>query len=278
MPKVRKLLNFSEGATEVKIKRALKGMPYRVLPAVSLSETLEIDRNLLSPEQFDYALKTSFDIVVIHEDTTPIFAVEYDGPVHSRNRKIKNDRLKAEICEICEFPLLRIDDNLLHANILGQDLIDWLVNLYFLCEEFYAMQERGEISQEEPWYFGSLIDYNPFVKFRGAVHIWHQKGFVYDPLPHHMIIKTEDNCYYAISAFEVKKGHWVIGETKCRASLFPAITSSELSEELSMVAAFIKIKQFIEGHSIKTISTDELKVRLAELRPKMVLCGGRAIP
>jgi len=277
MAKVKQVLNISEKSLEIKLNKALIGSNRRVFPSVALGNVLDIKRTELQKAEFDLALKTSFDFIITDSDTTPLFAIEFDGPVHQRGIKQQIDRTKNSICEKYGFPILRIDHDLLNAQIENVDLVEWLVELHFIYDEFCKKQERGEIPADEPFYFGLIIDFDPFIKYRANIQRWAKEGLIKSGIPYNIITAPGDNYYYSLTAIEFMDDLWIYGEAKCRIFLFPAISPAELSEELSIIAVANNIRKRLFGMDTEFLTTEDLLKRRKRLEAQVVRESGRKI-
>ena len=117
-----------------------------VFTKVRIADALSINRSGLPDPLWRYALQAHFDLLLA--DTTssiPHFPVEFDGPSHTTDPDtMRRDAMKNMICEQLCLPLLRVDAGYLRT--VGRfTLIGWLVELWFVYEEFSAMQDRGDI-------------------------------------------------------------------------------------------------------------------------------------
>ena len=83
-----------------------------------------------------YALKSHFDFVVT-EDEIPIFAVEFDGPMHAQDRQRRRDMQKFKLCRRFEFPMLRITAEYLPPHLYrGYDMLTWCIESWFHLPAF----------------------------------------------------------------------------------------------------------------------------------------------
>jgi hypothetical protein len=163
----RPILNRSENATESALWGAAEKNGARVFTKVRIADALSINQSGLPDQLWRYALQGHFDFLLADTTTSiPHFAVEFDGPSHAQNPDtIRRDEMKNLICERLGLPLLRVDAGYLRT--VGRfTLVGWLAELWFLNEEFYAMQERGEIPYDEPFTYFSLFEPGPDGRLR----------------------------------------------------------------------------------------------------------------
>jgi len=264
------LLNYSEKSLEIRIKKVLLDSNRRIFSSVAMGDVLDLKRTDLLKEEFDLALKTSFDFIITDSDTTPLLAIEFDGPIHQKSTKRLIDKTKNSICEKYNFPILRIDFDLLNTKIGNYDIVEWLVEIHLIYDEFCKLQELGKISPDEPFYFGSLINFDPFIKSRAQIQHMAQQGIIKSRMPYSIISAPGNNYYCACTAIEITDNCWIYGEAKCRIFLFPAISPSELSEELSFVAAADSLEKRIFGMDTDILTTEELLQKRKQLETIIV--------
>ena len=144
------LVNEYEEATDAALQDAASRSGARVMPKVRVADALNIENSGITSAEYRYALKSHFDFVVARENEPPAFAVEFDGPNHDRDvTAIMNDNLKQSVCKKLGMPLLRVDAGYLRR--IGRfTLVGWLAEIWFLSEDVYAAQERGEVPPYEP--------------------------------------------------------------------------------------------------------------------------------
>lgn len=132
-----------------------------VFPKVRLADVFNVKFGSTEKNLFNYALKSHFDFIVYDKEFMPLFAVEVDGKYHFKDkRQIKNDKIKDDLCEKYMLPLLRINSNYLVEKFRNTCLLDWLVDIWFLREAFFAAQDNGIVPEDEifdpysVWYDG----------------------------------------------------------------------------------------------------------------------------
>ena len=181
----RVLVNKYEEETDTALKKAAARSNALVFSKVGIKDILDIDkgRALLTKEEYSYAFKAHFDFVVTRADTSPVFAVEYDGSMHYDDpATIERDKKKNAICQKLGMPLLRIDSQYLRR-IGNFSLIGWLTELWFIYEGWVEAQERVVVPYDEPFLYFLVLGYDPFASF----HIFIQRLFkgkrILDPAP-----------------------------------------------------------------------------------------------
>jgi hypothetical protein len=77
---------------------------------------------------FAFGLKAHFDFTVTRRDTTPLFAVEFDGPLHKSSKdQIQRDKKKDTIANKTNFPILHINSRYIDKSYRGLDLLPILL-------------------------------------------------------------------------------------------------------------------------------------------------------
>ena len=107
---VRKpLFNIWEKKAYNLLKSKLSEEYFIIFPKVPVKDTIFLNLSL-SEDLYKYYLMTHFDFVIYDRDSyMPLFAIEDDGLHHRKTDKvISNDSKKNTICEMVNFPLIRI--------------------------------------------------------------------------------------------------------------------------------------------------------------------------
>jgi uncharacterized protein DUF2726 len=267
------ILNRSETATESALREAAEKNGARVFTKVRIADALSIDRSGLPDQVWRYALQAHFDFLLA--DTTssiPYFAIEFDGPSHTRNPDTaRRDAMKNLICERLWLPLLRVDAGYLQT--VGRfTLVGWLVELWFLYEEFCAMQDRGEIPYDEPFMYFSIFEPAPDGRLGRSYGLsdparyllwqaWVQ-GMCTQHAPEQLSTWDDQDGYSAAYALlPLTSGGTLVGSARCRSFRFPPVGPQELAGELAVVDLKDKLRRYRQGALRPTGAT-----ALAELR------------
>jgi hypothetical protein len=98
-----------------------------------IADVLVIDRSGISNEEYSYALKAHFDVLVVQADGgLPVLAVEFDGRGHDAN----NDHLKNRLCDHFGFPLVRIGMEHINNKNFQDTALHFLIRQWFLVDGF----------------------------------------------------------------------------------------------------------------------------------------------
>ena len=109
MANTKSILNKSELSVFNEIEETLKNSGLYVIPQQPLRSVIDIDNLLLSKKEKETAKHAVFDFVITDKKTTPLFAIEFDGPDHFKYGKTHEaDLRKISICDKADLPLLRI--------------------------------------------------------------------------------------------------------------------------------------------------------------------------
>src|SRR5262249_36754959 len=131
------------------LDRVLRGTAFRVFGQVRLADVLEPESgDELLPGDQRFLLMSHFDFVVVDRRTQlPVFAVEFDGPLHELSPQELRDIRKNRLCAAVDFPLLRIG----YATL---ERYEQLSVLEFMLQRFVAWQ-REHVAIKE-WIDDSL--------------------------------------------------------------------------------------------------------------------------
>src|SRR5215470_6727338 len=141
--RIKPLVGGMERKTLDVLDRVLRGTAFRVCPKMRLADVLEPESgDVLLPGEQRFRLMSHFDFVVGDRRTQqPVFAVEFDGPLHGFPPQEFRDIRKNRLCAAAEFPLLRIGCATLER-------YEQLSVLEFMLQRFVAWQrEHGEIQE-----------------------------------------------------------------------------------------------------------------------------------
>lgn len=296
-------VNQYESLTHTILEKVASRYQARIFSKVRVADVLNMQKGTLPDEEFYYGLKAHFDFVVAEgtEQALPLFAVELDGKQHYSNSKaIERDRLKNNICERLNMPILRIDTEYINREIQGFTLLSWLTELWFLQKGFYEAQERGEIPFDEDFYYASLFDFGywekgkfnkiPFDSINEEhVELFHTKGIsmkasydlssearIYITALHHkglcsdispktLYASMPENYVVAVSVICVAEEKYMIGEARCRLFKFPPILTHQLAKDLSVAELGRKLRLYMKGkHEIYSPKQAKLKIKYIE--------------
>lgn len=266
MRELKKILNFSEALTDRRLQEAAARNGARVFAKVRVGDVLPIENSGLPESLFGYALRAHFDFIVANDDHTPLFAVEFDGPLHEGVEASERDEQKGALCERFGLPILRINSRYLDARYRGMDLLTWTVEHWFASEQIAAVQASGALPQDE--YFDPALMVS-IPGLSGTFPLWlsrepllflqalHREGKTVDRVPAEWIGLDERGNARAVGAFRLTESDGVLVRTAMRAQQFPISPSDFLSEVIVFdVAEGVRRTLGGEQHPVPTTDID----------------------
>src|SRR6476661_9207133 len=88
MSNLKKLMNSYEAVTDTLLNKVATEYRARVFAKIRIADVVPITSSGLPNDQYRYALMAHFDFVVTDKTTEPLFAVEFDGPLHEQDAKV----------------------------------------------------------------------------------------------------------------------------------------------------------------------------------------------
>lgn len=282
--KFKKILNYPETITHTKLKESCEKYESEVYTKIRIADILPIENSGIDHVLYRYALQAHFDFVITNINKEPLFAVEYDGPIHYEDRQVERDNKKRQICEIFNFPLLRVNGEYLVKKYRGFDLLSWLIEVWFFREVFINAQENGSIPDDE------LFDPHLLFKLpgrKGIFPLWlsleiltqiqelaKAKKIKY-PFPNGEWIGIDDHGnYHGIIWLWIDEEMGISAQSAMRSQNFP-IVESDLLTEILVFLLYEELSQVLSGKikatPIKKIVnkvdafTNKFKVRMSLL-------------
>ena len=256
------LVNKYEEETDAALKDAAARSNAVVFSKVGIKDILDIEKGktLLTKEEYSYAFKAHFDFVVTRADSSPVFAVEYDGSMHYDDpATIERDKKKNEICQKLGMPLFRIDSQYL-KRIGNFSLIGWLTELWFIYEGWAEAQEKGLVPYDEPFLYFLVLGYDLFASSRIFIQRLYEEKRILDPTPKVATAIDDQGYARAIAWVQVRDDLTVLGHARCLFFMthpIPSVGAHSLSEELAVVDAAEKLKRYFRG-TYQPLKNEEL--------------------
>lgn len=238
----KKILNRSEDITHTMLKTVCEKYDAAVFAKVRVADVLPIEQKAIGYELSQFALQAHFDFVVSSAKYDPFFAVEFDGPSHKTDRQIERDNKKNRICEIFQFPLVRINPKYLYNKYRDINLLSWFIEVWFTRQQFFDAQNNGDIPEEEmfdPQMIVSLPDKKGLFPLWLSLDVLSQirklaeaKKIKY-PLPTGEWIGIDDSGnYHGIMWLWIDEDIGVCAQSAMRAQNFPVVETDILGEIL----------------------------------------------
>jgi hypothetical protein len=281
----KRLLNKSEERTYSEITSVEHIKESDVFSKIRIADVLRIENSGVTADLYSYALKAHFDFVIADKNLEPIFAIEFDGPSHIEPEQIQRDQKKIALCELFDFPILRINDRYLERSYRVQmSLLRWIIDVYFLQEGFHELQEKGHIPLDEIFDPAWVItnsnsmdkkDWWPYqigIEARLRLQDYHKKGLIHDPTPNGAIGYSKDGVMKGFEFIRVSEDVCVYIESGMRNYKFP-ILLSDLFDELLIITLEQKVKKYIHDKSGSiTLAEAQDKARLFAQNNKLGSC------
>ena len=233
------LLNKYEELTYSSLSEVSQQNGAHVFAKVRLADVFPITGSGLSDADYSFALKSHFDFIVTDRAYNPLFAVEFDGPLHRDQRQKERDHRKDSLSDRFHFPLLRINSNYIDRQFRGLDLLTYFVEVWFMSVAFDEAQARGDVPYDE-FFDPALIIMDPNRKERWPywlsvdLQIRLQKlaesGRIHDYIPSHWIGTDREGTYRCLAWLDFTADSYIIVETGMRAQRFPVVIPDILSQ------------------------------------------------
>lgn len=293
------IVNDYEESTELALNRVAKKQNARVFSKIRVADAIDINDSGLSNEVYSYALKAHFDFVFTDSSSIALFAVEFDENHHFTDPKtIHRDKLKKRVCENLGLPLLRIDKAYLSRVGQFATVLDWLIEMWFMEQEWMRKQMLGEIPWENEFFpssvfqFGYIEDgrftpmnqdefsidqfidlknsgkqfvtraYDPFMHYSAYVNQLSQKQ--YCSFPKVETVENDDFTYgTALIWVKLASEQYVYGQARCLLTNFIS-TGFEMAWQLAMVELALKLAQQQKGidHSCNLAELEFTRTKL----------------
>jgi Protein of unknown function (DUF2726) len=144
-------LNKSEEVAFRELVSIANDNEFRVFAKTRLSDVLDKGSSHLTNREFEFYTKSHFDFILTDKSNRLVFAVEFDGPMHTDEKQAQRDRIKNDFCKDAGLGLLRINDRHLSEYYRGMTLLRWIVEVLELQKWFNKAQTEGSIPLDEPF-------------------------------------------------------------------------------------------------------------------------------
>jgi hypothetical protein len=258
------LLNGGEMRVHRALREALDSHSLHLDAKVRAASILPIDGSGISDDDFSYALRSEFDFGVSKgPNRTPEFVVEFDGARHLCDPEtLVRDRRKERLCSHFDLPLLRIGIEALDRP-RKETILAWLINVYYLAEEFDRLQARGVIAPDEPFMYFSIFDATPDGRLGPSMALDEQArllmfeaardGLARTHVPEEVTLDAyapgeRPELIESYALFELDENRFVIGHASLRNfDHFGGVTASELASDLAGADAGKHLELFRRG-------------------------------
>ncbi len=234
---MKSLFNKYEELTYSKLTEVCEQNGAHVFAKVRVADVCPIEGSGISDGDYSFALKAHFDFVITNHGYIPLFAVEFDGPLHRAKRQKDRDCRKDSLCDRFDFPLLRINSNYIDRQFRGLDLLTYFVEVWFMRVAFDEAQTQGHVPNDEgfdPSFIvsdGRRKEHWPYwISFDLQVRLQNlaKTGKIHDYIPCHWIGCDSASNYRCLAWLHTGADSYIIVETGMREQQFPVIVSDIL--------------------------------------------------
>ena len=281
--KLKKVLNFYEEATNVRLKTVCDAYGARVYAKLRLADIFPIEGSGITDRQYRFALQAHLDFVVANEQNQPLFAVEFDGPSHKSTGQKERDAMKNGLCQKFALPMLRVNAKYLVPKYRGMDLLSWFIKVWFLQEDFYKAQEDGSIPEDEIFDPGLILAHSVshLQSGKGLFPYWlsrplqaqiqrlHEAGKCVDRTPNHIIGQDDKGDYHALCWLRMTEEEVVLAETGMRRQGFP-IHLCDILWQIAVYELYEELKRFLRAEAAAH-DLEHVRTRVAEYRESYLI-------
>lgn len=276
---VKRILNFHEEVTHLKLREVCEAYAAHVFAKVRVADVLPIENSGLDDASYRYALQSHFDFIVADEKHSPLFAVEFDGPSHKEMLQRERDSRKNLLCDRFAFPLLRINSRYLDRKYRDMDILTWFVHVWFASKWFEEAQDNGQVAHDEPFMPMAFVSLPGTEKryplwlsavVRGKIQKLHLAGRILDMCPSHVIGVDEGGNYHALAFLRIDDATGVMAETGMRSQRFP-VSASEALDEIVTNQVFTNLEYSLENPEYAVPAAD-IEGRIKEFCAAYKMC------
>jgi hypothetical protein len=252
---LKKILDFYESSTHIRLRKVCEEYGASVFPKVRLADILPIENSGIPQDEYRFALQAHFDFIISDNKLMPLFAVEFDGNSHKSHTQQRRDAIKNKLCARFQLPLLRINSRHLVQKYRNMDILSWLVAVWFLQMDFDRQQQAGNIPFDESFDPFMIIamagarDKFPFWvsgPLRIKIQNLCQAGKCKDFAPSEVIGVDSNGNYHALGWLRISDDTAVLAETGMRSQQFPIILSDILGE-LLVYELYDQVTDYLAG-------------------------------
>lgn len=253
------LVNRYEKVTDQLLTAVAAEHGDRLLAKVRVADVMDVDS--LTGAVKHYGLSAHYDFVMIQADTSvPKFAVELDGTQHWTDPATqRRDRLKDQLSEWAELPLLRITSDFTQQR--GRwSVLTYVVDAFYLSEAFLAAQEAGSVPWDEPFDAASFLrrgddgrlgfntlDHEPRIELLRMFEAGRLPFFAPDEW-HTKDVKARAVQTHAWMA--VASNRYLVSRVRVRDFFFQGMSPSELSSQLAVAEFADLARRWLDGEPV----------------------------
>ena len=223
---------------------------------MALKDILPFETKHLPIDLKRFCWTSHFDFVIADATTTPLFAVEFDGPSRRSGVQTARDNKKDELCRRFNLPILRINSRYLTPSYRGRDLLSWFAECFFIQRDFIEAESNGLIPPEEgfdPMSVASIGDRTDWPldlahEMRQSFRDLESEGKTADSQPSFTIGREASGSFRAFGFVAISSDTGVAAKTGMRAQQFE-ISESDALEFLLYFEIFAELDQVLVGRT-----------------------------
>lgn len=223
-------------------------------PKVRIADVIDLDTLTVDSAHYRFGLMAHFDFIVCR-DYQPQYAVEFDGQSHQSRKQKERDAKKDRLCELGDFPILRINSRHLTRDFGDLTLLAWIMETYEMQCGFHEAQENGQIPYDEPFdpfflmsFDDGKIKYPLWLSRKPRLQLerWFREGLVADFGSCGVYGYDATGVLRGLEFVRVNATHGLAVETAMRAQQFPLMFSDLLGEVL-FIQLMDRLKNYLDG-------------------------------
>ncbi len=281
---MKRLVNGYEKLTHDVLKPVLDRFDLSIYPKVRVADVIDPDTVGATGALKTYALKAHFDFVICRDEWNPVYAIEFDGPLHAASAQAERDLKKDELCQRDRMPILRIHSAHLSKDYTDMTLLGWMVEIAEMQRVFDQEQEAGRISWNEDFDPFNLMSMDPdeprypyWISGKARVRIerLHATGRIHHPSSSGFIGLDSRGRFVGAELMAVTPGDGVLVKAEMRQQQFP-VPFGDLLQEILAVQLAQKVELWIKtGNGAEPLS--DIYSRASALRKSLQLRSSHSV-
>ena len=145
---LKRILNTGERAVYKIAQEVAEHHGVEAFVKVRLADAITIANSGISNEEYSYALKSHFDVLVV-QNNLPLIAIEFDGPGHDP----KYDEIKNRLCDYFKLPLVRVDMSHINSKNFEDSAVHFFLYQLFGVDDFLERYSNDPYEIYDPIFF-----------------------------------------------------------------------------------------------------------------------------
>jgi hypothetical protein len=148
MSRLKRIFTSGERATYRIVEEVAGHHEVKARRRYASLDVIDIDNSGITNEEYSYALKAHFDVVLV-EHNLPLMAVEFDGGGHDA----KKDHLKNSLCDRFGLPMVRVGMIHLNSKTFEDTAAHFLIYQLFGVDHFLETHGHDPNEPYDPAFF-----------------------------------------------------------------------------------------------------------------------------